>query len=244
VILFDAIHRPEFGPVETSVKEDEPVITEIAGKRVEIAGVYRLGTSFAFDGSVVMSDETFLNIFQGRKRGVVEIGLIKLKPGADAQRVKSELAAILPPDVTVLTQREFADRERSYWTTNSPIGFIFKLGVLMGIFVGSIIVYQILYSDVTDHLPEYATLKAMGYRDMFLFKIVFQESMILSVLGFIPGFLISYFLYDVSQDATQLPMNMTVTRSALVYILTVFMCAISAGLAMRRLKAADPAEIF
>jgi putative ABC transport system permease protein len=244
VALFDSIHRAEFGPVEQVYKEDKPVVAELSGHRVEIAGLYTMGTSFAFDGSMIVSDETFLDIFQGRKRGIIDLGLIKLKPGADPESVKRELARILPVDVTVLTQKEFAVKEKAYWTTNTPVGFIFKLGVLMGIFVGCIIVYQILYSDVTDHLPEYATLKAMGYRDRFLFKVVLQESVILSIFGFFPGVFVSYFLYGLSRDATQLPLEMSLQRSASVYVLTLAMCAISAALAMRRLKAADPAEIF
>src|SRR5439155_11750955 len=129
--------------------------------------------------------------------------LITLKSGADPESVKNELTRLLPADVRVLTHAEFAELEKTYWTTNTPVGFIFKLGVLMGIFVGCIIVYQILYTDVTEHLPEYATLKAMGYQDRFLFKIVLKESLILSVLGFFPGVLVSYFVYGLSRDATQ-----------------------------------------
>jgi putative ABC transport system permease protein len=105
-------------------------------------------------------------------------------------------------------------------------------------------VYQILYTDVSEHLSEYATLKAMGYPDRFLYRLVMQESLILSVLGFFPGVLASHFVYNVSRDATLLPLRMTLPRAAAVYLLTAVMCAISGTLAMRRLRAADPAEIF
>ena len=114
----------------------------------------------------------------------------------------------------------------------------------MALVVGCIIVYQILYSDVTEHLPEYATLKAMGYPDRYLFKVVIQESLILSVFGFLPGVVISHFIYGFSRDATLLPMKLSGQRVGTVYLLTLFMCALSAMLATRRLKAADPAEIF
>jgi len=164
--------------------------------------------------------------------------------GTDLERVKAELIRVMPPDVRVLTHEQFVDLERGYWTTNTPIGYVFRLGVLMGMFVGCIIVYQILYSDVTDHLPEYATLKAMGYRDGFLFRVVLQQSLVLSVFGFFPGILISYVVYNVSRRATLLPLQMTLERSVTVYALTIGMCAMAGALAMRRLKAADPAEIF
>ena len=243
-VLFDTIRRPEFGPISELFNDKGPVIVEVAGRRVDIVGLIQLGTSFAADGTLVMSDETFVRVVPGRQRGIVNLGLITLKPGADPERVRNHIAKILPPDVRVLTHAEFSNMEMTYWVTNTPIGFVFTMGVLMGIFVGCIIVYQILYSDVTDHLPEYATLKAMGYSDRFLLKVVMQESLILSFLGYLPGIVITHFVYVVSQRATLLPLAHTVPRTLGVYFLTLFMCAMSAFLAARRLKAADPADIF
>jgi putative ABC transport system permease protein len=244
VALFDSIRRPEFGPVAEAVLRDGRVVTEVSGREVEIVGVFQLGTSFAADGNLVTSDETFLRIFPYRTRGIIDVGLVKLKRGADLERVKADLIHALPADVRVLTHDQFAELEMAYWTTNTPVGYVFRLGVLLGMFVGCIIVYQILYSDVTDHLSEYATLKAMGYRDSFLFKVVLQQSLVLSAFGFFPGILISYIVYDVSRRATLLPLEMNFERSITVYVLTIVMCTISGALAMRRLKAADPAEIF
>ena len=244
MVLFDSIRRPEFGRVAEAFIESGPVIAEVAGRRIEIVGLFQLGTSFGADGNLVMSDETFVRLVPFRTRGLINVGLITLHAGQDRDRAKSEIAGLLPPDVRVLTHDEFVDLERRYWTTNTPIGFVFKLGVLMGLFVGCIIVYQILYSDVTDHLPEYATLKAMGYPDRFLLEVVLHEAAILSVFGFIPGAIISQGVYVVSRNATLLPLEMTWQRAAFVYVLTLGMCGLSAALAARRLKAADPAEIF
>jgi putative ABC transport system permease protein len=243
-VLFDSIRRNEFGPIVEAAGDKKAMITEVAGRQVEIAGFFQLGTSFGIDGTLVMSDETFLRVLPFRQRGIVDLGLIKLKPGADLQRSQAEIEAMLPDDVKVLTHSEFIELERSYWKTNTAIGFVFKLGVLMGMFVGCIIVYQILYSDVNEHLPEYATLKAMGYRDRYLFSIVMKQAVILSVFGFFPGVLISHVVLVSSRDATLLPLTTTWPRVATVYVLTFVICALSATLAMRRLKAADPAEIF
>ena len=243
-VLFDSIRRPEYGRVAEAFKEQGNVEAEVAGREVEVSGLFQMGTSFAIDGTLIMSDETFLRIMPHRQRGLIDVGLIQLKPGADAVSVKQQIQRIMPPDVRVLTRQEFIELENKYWTTYTPTGFIFKLGVLMAIFVGCIIVYQILYTDVSDHLPEYATVKAMGFPDRYLFSLVLQESLILSVLGFVPGLLVAYFVYNVSRDATLLPLRMTVERGAIVYLLTAVMCAISAAFAMRRLKSADPADIF
>jgi len=243
-ILFDSIRRPEFGPVAETFLQKGPLSVEVNGHRLDIVGLLQLGTSFAADGTLVMSDETFLRVNSGRERGIVNVGLVSLKPGADPARVKAGITAILPPDTKVLTSKEFSDLEMKFWVTNTPIGFVFQLGVMMGLFVGCIIVYQILYSDVSDHLPEYATLKAMGYPNRYLVRLVIEESLILSILGFLPGIVISHFVYGFSQAATQLPLQMTLPRAFGVYFLTLGMCALSAILAARRLKSADPAEIF
>jgi putative ABC transport system permease protein len=242
-VLFDSIRRPEFGPVSELFEQNGIVTTEIVGKRVDVVGLFQLGTSFGSDGHVVMSDETFQRLLD-RQPGIINAGLIRLKPGADVESTRAEIDRLLPPDVEVITKQEFVDREVEYWSTSTPIGFVFGLGVLVGIFIGCIIVYQILYTDVTNHLPEYATLKAMGYRDGFLVKVVMKEALILSVLGFFPGVLVSHFVYLAAREATLLPMVMTAPRTLAVYGLTVMMCSISALLAVRRLKSADPAEIF
>ena len=190
-VLFDSIRRPEFGPVAEIFRQNGRAITEASGKQIEIVGLYQLGTGFGVDGSLVMSDETFLRLFSYRTRGLIDVGLIKLKPGVDPKQMKAKVARLLPPDVRVLTHAEYVEQETNYWTTYTPIGYIFKLGTLMAIFVGCIIVYQILYTDVSDHLPEYATLKAMGYGDRYLLKVVLQESLILSILGYFPGLLLT-----------------------------------------------------
>ena len=242
--LFDAQSRPEFGPIAQEVRAGKHVVTEVAGRRVDIAGLFSLGTSFGVDGTLMMSDENFLRVLPYRKRCIINVGLIRLKPGFDPVQVRSQIAAALPRDVLVLTHRELVNREMTYWTRNTPIGFVFKLGLMMGLIVGSIIVYQILYTDVSDHLGEYATLKAMGYRDRYLFSVVLQESVILSVCGFLPGMGLSQLLYSFAARATLLPIHMTTARTAAVYGLTVLMCIFSGVLAMRRLRHADPADIF
>jgi putative ABC transport system permease protein len=192
----------------------------------------------------MMSDANFFRLMPGRSPEVVNFGLIKVRPGYDPDRVRDQLAKVLPSDVRVLTHNQLDEAEREFWSSNTPIGFIFALGVGLGLVVGIIIVYQILYTDVTDHLQEYATLKAIGYKDSFLFAIIIYESLILSIFGYIPGFFISLFVYRIATNATFLPLRMTAERGVLVYLLTIAMCVLSGALALRRLRMADPAEIF
>ena len=243
-VLFDVLSRKEYGDVPSAFRAGQRVVTEMVGHRVEVTGLFSAGTSFGIDGAVVMSDANFFRLMPGRSPEVVNFGLIKLKPGYDPNQVRAQLEKVLPNDVRVLTHSQIDANEREFWSSNTPIGFIFALGVGLGLVVGIIVVYQILYTDVSDHLQEYATLKAIGYKDSFLFTIIIWESLILSVFGYIPGFLISLLIYRVATNATFLPLRMTAERGVVVYLLTIAMCVVSGALALRRLSKADPAEIF
>ena len=121
---------------------------------------------------------------------------------------------------------------------------IFNLGVLVGLAVGAIIVYQILYSDVGDHLGEYATMKAMGYGDRFVVAIIVQESVILASLAFFPSVLMAMGLYQILVLSTGLLVTMTISRAVVVFGLTLVICGASGWLATGKLRRLDPAEVF
>lgn len=245
VVLADARARhSQFGPIADWFEEQGPVAAEVNGRRIKVSGLFELGTGFGVNGRLITSDANFLRIMRHRPAHMIDIGLIKLKPGVDPEHVRARLARGLPPDVRVLTREQFSDNERAYWLRNSPVGFIFNLGTFMGLIVGAVIVYQILYSDVADHLSEYATLKAMGFSDLRLFLVVIRQALILTALGFPPGLLIAWALYILTFRATMLPIEMTAVRVVFVFVLTTAMCSVSAIFALRKLRTADPAEIF
>jgi putative ABC transport system permease protein len=267
-ILFDKKSRAEFGPIPEKFaeysKKDQLISTEIADRKVSIAGLFELGASFGADGNSITSEANFLRIFTSRDRGDINIGVIKLKPGADLYKTLEAVKKSLPGTYTVnptlkpeearedfvvgemrvLSKKSFIEVERKYWQNSTAIGFIFTLGTVIGFLVGIIIVYQILYTDVTDHLAEYATLKAMGYKNRYLLKIVFQEAMILSIMGYIPGCILASLMYTGTRNATALPLAMTTERSILVLFLAITMCLVSGAIAVRKVQDADPADIF
>jgi putative ABC transport system permease protein len=203
-----------------------------------------LGPSFGADGNMLTSSETFLRLAPNTPPGSIELGLIRLRPGAVPADVAEGLRKRLPSDVRVFTKPEFEEFEKNYWRSSTAIGFIFSLGAAMGFVVGCVIVYQILYSDVSDHLPEYATLMAMGYRLFGLLGVVAREGLLLAVLGYVPAWLAGQGLYALVRSGTRLPVEMVTERAVLVFSLILVMCMASAGLAMRKLADADPAEIF
>ena len=243
--LFDrAGALPQLGDVPTLLKKENSLSVQTNDLEIKIVGLFTLGSSFSAEGNLITSNSTFLRLFSQRQANEIDVGIVKIKPNASIVQVQADLRAVLPDDLLVLTLDEFSARENAYWQTGSPIGYIFNLGVAIGFLVGLVIVYQILYTDVSDHLSEYATLKAMGYSDAYLIGVIVQESLFLAALGFIPGFLLSTGLYALFKSATFLPIAMNLTRATMVLVLTIVMCVGAGALAMRKLQQADPADIF
>jgi putative ABC transport system permease protein len=243
-VIFDRLSRPEYGPVAELMAQQGEVKTEINDRAFTVVDLYSIGTSFGLDGGIITSDLNFRRMFPDRQESSIDLGLIRLRPGTTPEQAQAAILASLPNDVRVFTRGEFAQLEIDHWATTTPIGYIFTFGVIMGLVVGSIIVYQILYSDVQDHLQEYATLLAMGYTHRYLSGVVLQEAVILAIFGFLPGMAITIVVFDYSAEVTQLPLAMS-TESALgVFGLTLAMCVFSGLFALRKLRSVDPAEVF
>jgi putative ABC transport system permease protein len=231
--LFEAIDR------------GEPHRFEARGRTLTVAGTFRIGGGFSADGYLVVSDQTFLRLFPGRVAGAPNHVLLRLEPGADRSAVIAALRSTLPAyDSVVRTLDEAVAKDQAFQTTQRPVGLVFGFGIVIGVLVGVIIVYQVLSTDVADHLREYATLKAIGYRQLFFLGIVFEEALVLALLGFVPGILIALALYAAVAAVTGLPIAMPATRPLLVLGGTILMCAASGAVATRRLARADPAELF
>ena len=244
VVLFDAASRPEFGAIKEAYRAGVPVRTELMDHRVEVGGLFTLGTSFGIDGTVVCNSWTFLRIFPSRRPGVINFGLIQLKPGADAGEVLSRINKTLPSDVRVLSRAELVQKEQAYWAQNTPIGFVITMTMIIGLVVGSVILYQILYTDINEHLKEFATLKAIGYTNAELSLVVLVQAFMLAMLAYPLAWAVSAVLYGLTHQATLLPIAMTAGRTLQIFLLTALMCSVSGLLAMQRLRAADPAEVF
>jgi putative ABC transport system permease protein len=245
-VLVDDKSKDDIGPKQAGI------VTELAEQRIRIVGTYSIGTDFASDsGNVIMSDLNFLRYFaiveagkKSRNLNTVDIGLLKVAPGTNIDVLTKTLRQQLPQDVAVWTKAEFLQMELDYWRNNTIIGFVFALLAGMSFVVGVILVYQILYTDVAEHWAEYATLKAMGYSNLFLLGIIVQESVILACLGFIPGLAMSFGLYHLTANATGLFMQLTVGRALSILAATFTMCLVSGAIAVRKVQATDPAEVF
>jgi len=241
--LGDIASRPEYRLAET----DQP--RELNGQQLRLVGHFRLGVDFSTDGNLLMTANNFARYFphrsaNGKPLSAVDLGVVKLQADADPTEVLQRLRDALPGDVEPLLREELIDREKTFWATNAPLGYIFMVGAVMGFVVGIVICYQIIHADISDHLREFATLKAMGYQTPFFLRLVLKQSLYLSLLGFLPGVAISYAAYLLLTYITGLTMKLTLPLALSVLGVTVVMCVVSGMLAVNKLLRADPAELF
>jgi len=244
--LIDRLSRSEFGPQDGRRfgDADIDVEAEVGQAPVRIAGHFALGAGFVADGAVLLSHEGFCRACPYQKPEEVNLGLLKVQPGASVTEVRARLQATLPGDVEILTRPEAIRFEVRRWVQDTSLGVIFQLGVVVALVVGAAIVYQILSSDVASHLAEYATLKAVGYSGRFLAGVVFQQALMLALLGFVPGLLLAEVLYALTSYVAKVPVVMTPQRVVFVLGLSIAMCTISGLGALRKVRTADPADLF
>ena len=242
-VLFDRLSASSLGEIPELLNRNTDLVTMMSNHRTNIVGAFTMGRSFFESGNVIMSDWTYVQHDPRHSLDRVTIGVITLEPGANLDRVLNRLRKTLPEDVAVLTHEELIEQEQIY-QASQPAGIVLKFGTIVGFIVGLIILYQVLYADVSDHLPEYATLKAIGYSDKYFIFVVLQEAVILGLIGFLPGFLISLWLYQLLATLTQIQLIMRSSVVINVFILSMIMCCISGLLATSKLRSADPADVF
>jgi putative ABC transport system permease protein len=237
-VLIDRLSIPIIGPIEIGTA------TENENRRVSIGGQFDWGVGFAADGMTIVSDQNFLRIFPENSLDKASLGLISISEGFDSNDVREKLKSFLPSDVKVLTREEVSEIELNYWLDVTATGPIFAAGVAVAFIVGMVVLYQILSTEISNNLKEYATLKAIGYPNGYFSWMVVQHGTWIALLGFVPAYGLSFLLYDLTRWATYLPIYMTPFRTFFVLGLSITMCVSSAYLSLRKIKMADPAELF
>ena len=244
-VLFDTLSGSDFGPIPALfASHNQSMDVDVERKHAVVKGLFTMGTTLFASANVVMSDDAYFRYRSDLTRNIATIGVISLRPPADPQHAAAQLRELLPPDVRVLTRAEFIAEEQNYWNRRTPVGFVVGAGMLVGMLVGAIVVYQILYSDVNDHLKEYATLKAIGFEDGFFSVLVMEEAMILVLLGILPGLAMTAALNYFARVTVNLRAYLDPSQVALVLLAVTLSCALAGRLATGRLRTADPASVF
>lgn len=247
--IADTKSKNMFRLTQKTVREAGDEYGELADQRINLIGTFQLGIDFSNDGNLLMSPSNFNQYFAYRGGGgdasrIIDYGLIRCKKGSDLNQVAREIQSMVDKHTQVLTKQQFLAAERSFWGKNTPVGLIFLVGTIIGFVVGIIICYQVLASDIADHLGEFATLKAMGYKPSFFAAVVVCQALCLSIFSFLPGLLISLIAFQFINSVTGLMMFLNLSRGGLVLVLTVAMCVASGFIALRKLITADPASLF
>jgi len=241
-VLIDGLSRPEFGGTP-ELKPGASQDLRLNGKRIEIVGEFQVGTGFSYNGLLIASEETFAR-YTGRSPEHVTFGLIKLAPGFSTAQVRDRLAKVLPGDVRLLTRDELSRQETRFWVEETSVGLFFRVGVWIALLVGGIFVSQVMSSDILKQLPEYATVKALGYRPSYLWAVVLYQALLLSLSGYLPGLVLALGCYELTWQVARLPIQMTCDRAGLVLLLSIAMCLVAGLVAMLKLNQADPADLF
>lgn len=251
-MLLDVQSNPSFVPREPGRT------AEVGERRMKLEGLFSLGTGFASDGTIMVSDDTFRSLLGGYPLERVALGLITLEPASRgrAKEIAAQLEQTLTRgradspdllgrrDIQVFTRQGLFDQDTEYWTRHKSIGLIFWLGVAVALIVGLVVVYQVLSSDIVDHFKEYATLKALGYSNGYLVSVVLAQSLYLAVFGYIPALAAATGLYGLTRSAVNLPIAMTWPTALLVLGMASLMCSAAALLSVRKVTASDPASLF
>jgi len=243
-VLFDELSRPKFGPVAAELRSGKAVATEVNGRDIEVVGLTRAGISVGIDGNLFTTPANFQRLFPSSSTAACHIGSVALAPGADLASVLATAQRLLGSEALILRRVEMVDSEIDYMRANEPVDFIMTMIAAVAFTVGLIIVYQILFADVLSNLPQFATLKAMGFANGYLLRIVMSEGLVLSLLGFWPGLAGAHVLAWAAQAVIVMPVDVTWDRALLVLGLTVAMCCLAATAAVRKLSSADPANVF
>ena len=244
-VLVDRLARGLTREEAAAIRPQSPIAFETQGRTLTAYSTFSGGGGFGGDGYMIVSDQTFLSLFPARRSTAPDHILLRLRPGADVAATVLRLRELISdPALRIRSYADAAQEELTYQQTKRPTGIIFGFGFLIGVLVGLVIVYQVLSTDVADHLREYATFKAMGYGQRFFMGIVLEEALILGIIGFLPGFAVGATILTLMAKVTTLPLAITPSMAVTVFIGTVVFSVLSGTIATRRLAAADPADLF
>jgi putative ABC transport system permease protein len=214
---------------------------DIRGNDVKVAAITSGIRSFTTT-PYVFTDITQAREFIGIPSSFVSYFLVKLKPDANLEQVRSALQA-QSDSIEVLTTAQFRERSRNFWLFGTGAGAALFAGALLGVIVGTVIVAQTLYSSTKDHIDEFATLRAMGSSNRYLYRVIIYQALLNAVVGFCLAALVGFAVVLFTSGGA-LPVVITPTLMAGVLLLTVAMCIASALTAIFKVVRIDPAVVF
>jgi putative ABC transport system permease protein len=214
---------------------------EIRGRRVKVVALTDGIRSFTTTPYVFV-DLKNARSYTGTASNRASDLLVRLKPDADRTAAIEAIRARVG-DAEVLTTDEFRNRSRSFWLFGTGAGAALFAGALLGVIVGTVIVAQTLYSSTKDHLSEFATLRAMGSSNRYIYNVIIYQALLNAVIGFVIAAGIGFEVVRMTARSA-LPIVITPWLVAALLVLTVVMCVASGLVAIIRVVRIDPATVF
>ncbi|MCF8063545.1 MAG: FtsX-like permease family protein [Deltaproteobacteria bacterium] len=236
-VLVDVYSHPGYGDLTVGRE------VEVNEKTVTITGQFKLGVSLFSDGCVIMSNDNFFRLTRIDPRKL-NYGFLRVREGADPEAVKEKLKRILPDDVLVFTREEMINQEQDYFISVKPVGVIFQTGVVVAFIVGVVILFQVLNTDISNRLNEFATLKAMGFNSGFIYGIGVKQALMYALMSYFPALGLAYVVFHVVHALSKMPMDLTPGMALFVFSMSLIMCIISCILGLQKVRRTDPAELY
>ncbi len=236
-ILLDSYSHPDLGSRKIASAG------QIGGQDVVTQGLFQLGLFFYAEGAAAVSNQHF-NYYAKRTSREASIGFLKLKPNSDLQETKLQLSRMLPGDVLLLTKTELTLQEQDYFVNTKPIGIIFKAGVFIALTIGTVILFQVLSAEINSRMREFATLKAMGFSNPFVYGIGMFQTLIFVLLGYIPALFLSGMVFSLIHDLTHLPISLSFHLMSIVFAMVIAMSLFAGLVTLHKVRNADPAELY
>ncbi len=236
-VMVDLYSHGDFG--DLSVGRE----VEVNQKKVTIADQFKLGVSLFADGCIIVNNDNFYRLAPVNSREI-NYGFLHLERGADPMTVKQRLQQILPDDVLVFTKKEMIRQEQDYFIAIKPVGIIFEVGVIVAFVVGVVILFQVLNTDISSRLDEFATLKAMGFSNFFIYGVGVKQALLYALMSYFPSLLLASLVYKIVHYLSRMPMDMTFLLALFVFAMTLLMCVLSSILGLQKIRKTDPAELY
>jgi putative ABC transport system permease protein len=215
---------------------------EFSGHRLKVIGRTAEARSFTTSPIAFLDYRVAQSLTPDELDGRATYIVVKLEPGADPQAVAAEIRKRLPYH-DVHTRQEWSKLSRSYWVESTGLGLTMFLTVSLGCLVGVIVVAQTLYTSTTEHLGEFATVKAIGGRDRIIYGVILEQASIAACLGYLLGTGATLALVPILARI-DMPLVVRPDQAALIFAGTLALCLLASAWSFRRIANIDPAIVF
>jgi putative ABC transport system permease protein len=214
-------------------------ILRAGGKDWKVVGQSKFG-DFVFSQTVFVTHDEAQAVLS--MKGLTTFYVLKLRPGADATKVAADIKK-QGPQIVAYTHDQFAanTRERILGNVLPILAVVLGLAFVVGLAIAGLTIY----TATIEKSREFGIIKAVGFKNSYLYRLVFEQSVVTGFLGFIVGLTLTLVIGPFASNLV--PQFVLYTRWQDVLIVagaTILMALLAAYIPIRRLTAIDPVAAF